>query len=1683
MWTPGTGVTDYQLWLGTTGVGSQNLYDSGATKATTVIVSGLPTNGVTVYARLWSEISGAWQSADLTYREAGTPVLPVLTTPAPASVLSGSSVAFTWSAGAGPVAYQLYLGTTGVGSHNLYESGSTKATTVTVSGLPTCGATMYARLWWEIDAAWKFADYTYTESGVPVPPVLTTPAPRSVLSGSSVAFTWSAGAGPAAYQLYLGTTGVGSSNLYDSRSTTGTAETVSGLPANGVTVFARLWWEIGGAWKSADYTYTESGTPVLPVLTTPAPGSVLSGSSVTLTWSAGAGPAAYQLWLGTTGVGSQNLYDSGSTKATTVTVSGLPTNGVKVYARLWWEIDAAWHSADYTYTESGPPAALSALSCSTGSMMGSGTDSCTVTLSAAAPSGGLSVSVSSGNAAVAVPATVTVPANATSAGFTATVSSVATAQTVTLTASTGSVSETFVLQLNVEAPAISSAASASGMVGSGFSYQTTATNTPTSYGATGLPAGMKVSSGTGLISGTPTAAGTSTATLSATNSAGTGNATLTLTIAAATPTITWAAPAAITYGTALSTTQLDASSTVAGTFSYSPAAGTVLTAGSHAITATFTPTDSTDYATATSSVSITVNAATPAITWAAPAAITYGTALSSTQLDASSTIPGTFVYSPVAGTVLAVGSQTLSVTFTPTDTTDYTTATQTVILTVNSTSSFVQEAASTTSGSANSLTLSFAANTFAGDLILVGFDFSAGTTPSSVTDSQGNTFTPVGTQLPSPAGAQSVVYYAKNIKGGADTVTVTISANATFIELYLTEYSGIDRTNPIDAQAGASGGAGPVSSGNATTNFAGDVIYGYCPGDEACTAGSGFATRSIFDGNVIEDQTSGNPGSYAATGSATSGWTMHMVALKPASSLLVEAPAITSATSASGTVGSAFSYQITATNTPVSYGATGLAAGLTINSGTGLITGTPTTAGTSTATLSATNSAGTGNATLTLTIAAATPTISWAAPAAITYGTALSSTQLDASSTVAGTFSYSPAAGTVLTAGSHAITATFTPTDSTDYATATSSVSITVNAATPAITWAAPAAITYGTALSSTQLDASSTIPGTFVYSPVAGTVLAVGSQTLSVTFTPTDATDYTTATQTVILTVNSTSSFVQEAASTTSGSANSLTLSFAANTFAGDLILVGFDFSAGTTPSSVTDSQGNTFTPVGTQLPSPAGAQSVVYYAKNIKGGADTVTVTISANATFIELYLTEYSGIDRTNPIDAQAGASGGAGPVSSGNATTNFAGDVIYGYCPGDEACTAGSGFATRSIFDGNVIEDQTSGNPGSYAATGSATSGWTMHMVALKPASSLLVEAPAITSATSASGTVGSAFSYQITATNTPVSYGATGLAAGLTINSGTGLITGTPTTAGTSTATLSATNSAGTGNATLTLTIAAPVPGITSATTASATVGSAFSYQITASNTPSSYGATSLPTGLTVNTSSGLISGTPTAAGTSTVTLSATNGAGTGSATLTLTIAAAGPTLSINATSVGFGNVGLNTPATQSVTLTSTGTAAVTVNSAVLTALTGTGFTFSGPTLPVTLTPTQVATLEVQFDPTAAGAATAQLTITSTSSTNGTAVIALTGTGTAASYAVDLSWDAPSSSTDPVAGYNVYRSPSGSSTYVLLNSSVDALTTYVDSTVLDGTTYDYIVESVDSSGVESVPTSPITVPIP
>jgi fibronectin type 3 domain-containing protein len=87
-------------------------------------------------------------------------------------------------------------------------------------------------------------------------------------------------------------------------------------------------------------------------------------------------------------------------------------------------------------------------------------------------------------------------------------------------------------------------------------------------------------------------------------------------------------------------------------------------------------------------------------------------------------------------------------------------------------------------------------------------------------------------------------------------------------------------------------------------------------------------------------------------------------------------------------------------------------------------------------------------------------------------------------------------------------------------------------------------------------------------------------------------------------------------------------------------------------------------------------------------------------------------------------------------------------------------------------------------------------------------------------------------------------------------------------------------------------------------------------------------------------------------------------------------------------------------------------------------------------------------------------------------------------GVAASYSVSLSWSAPTSSPDPVAGYNIYRSPSGGSSYQLMGSVSSTELIYSDTnSIQNGQTYDYIVESVDASGVDSVASNTATVSIP
>jgi hypothetical protein len=141
--------------------------------------------------------------------------------------------------------------------------------------------------------------------------------------------------------------------------------------------------------------------------------------------------------------------------------------------------------------------------------------------------------------------------------------------------------------------------------------------------------------------------------------------------------------------------------------------------------------------------------------------------------------------------------------------------------------------------------------------------------------------------------------------------------------------------------------------------------------------------------------------------------------------------------------------------------------------------------------------------------------------------------------------------------------------------------------------------------------------------------------------------------------------------------------------------------------------------------------------------------------------------------------------------------------------------------------------------------------------------------------------------------------------------------------------------------------------------------------------------------------------------------------------------------------------------------------------------TGAGFTLSGASTPVTLTPQHSLTFDVNFAPTAAGSDSGSVTVTSNAS-GSPKTITLSGTGVAPSYSVALSWMA---STSTVSGYNVYRSTTSGTGFTKLNSALLTNVNYTDTTVQDGATYYYVTTSVDSSGNESGYSNQATAVVP
>jgi Flp pilus assembly CpaE family ATPase len=542
----------------------------------------------------------------------------------------------------------------------------------------------------------------------------------------------------------------------------------------------------------------------------------------------------------------------------------------------------------------------------------------------------------------------------------------------------------------------------------------------------------------------------------------TAQSTVQLTVNKATPAITWPEPASIAYGTPLGATELNAKASVPGRFVYTPAAGEVLPAGAQTLTATFTPADGAGYTTAQAAVPLTVNKATSTVTWAKPAAIVYGAPLGAAQLNATASVPGTFAYTPAAGAVLPSGAQTLSVVFTPAASSDYATAEAAVPLTVTKAKPVITwpAPAAIVSGTALSAAQLNATASVPGKfeyIPAVGAVLGAGTHTPSVT------FTPTD------SANYTAVRAAVSLTVKKATPSVTWPTPAAIV--YGTPLSATQL--------------------NATSSVPGKFVY--TPGaGEVCAAGTHTLTATFTPTDTTDCA------AVQATVSLTVAKAKPTVIAWPAPDPISHGTAL-SATQLNATapIPGRFTYSP--------------AAGEVLATGQHTLSVSFTPADTNLPV---------AQAAVPLTVSKATPIIKWQTPAGISYGTALSSAQLNATASVPGVFAYTPAAGELLAAGAHTLSVTFTPKDTADVAMAQANVSLSVAKATPIVTWPAPSAISYGSPLGPGQLNATALVPGTFVYTPAAGTVLTAGTQKLSAIFSPTDTADYTTAQATVVLVV-----------------------------------------------------------------------------------------------------------------------------------------------------------------------------------------------------------------------------------------------------------------------------------------------------------------------------------------------------------------------------------------------------------------------------------------------------------------------------------------------------------------------------------------------------------------------------------
>ncbi|WP_144395330.1 hypothetical protein [Pleionea sediminis] len=247
---------DSDIWLSVgTEQGGNSIYDRNVSGLTQQRVDNLPTNGSSVYVRLWTYVDNSWKYKDYDFSTGGGTHsgLAQITAPRPNSTIENTSVVFEWSSTNNDV--WLSVGDAS-GGNNFFNRNVSGQNSQRVNNLIINGDNIYVRLWTWYQNRWQYEDYTYqTVSNQDGLARLTSPDPNSVIRGGATTFRWT----PIDNDVWLSVgSSQGGKDLFDKKVAGQQGQYVDNLPTNGRTIYLRLWTWYQSRWQYIDYQFSSA---------------------------------------------------------------------------------------------------------------------------------------------------------------------------------------------------------------------------------------------------------------------------------------------------------------------------------------------------------------------------------------------------------------------------------------------------------------------------------------------------------------------------------------------------------------------------------------------------------------------------------------------------------------------------------------------------------------------------------------------------------------------------------------------------------------------------------------------------------------------------------------------------------------------------------------------------------------------------------------------------------------------------------------------------------------------------------------------------------------------------------------------------------------------------------------------------------------------------------------------------------------------------------------------------------------------------------------------------------------------------------------------------------------------------------------------------------------------------------